>query len=258
MTCSRVPGGPLVLERTNRLGTRLRAVLRPPGGPATVLPMPTGADLHQLAVAGAVAAVATPREIVLLDLPSGAVRQRLPLGRFARAPLLSLGVSEAGDVVLLVEDGGADVVGWAPAGATEPRIVLVGDQFDHVRTAGGLIAMKAPAMGGDAGRVVVLDPSADPPRVLFRGPPAAAVRGVDFDGANVAWATDGCQLVADISSPALDVIPAGPCGRTEASFTQFVRPRCATGSAASPRPAAAAGSTSGSRGRGSSGSRASW
>ena len=107
-----VPGGPLVVERTDRLGALLRAVLRPPG-----------ADLHHLAVAGALAAVAVPRrgEIVLLDLPSGAVRARVPLG--------------------------------------------------------------------------------------------------DFDGEHVAWATDGCQLVADVDSPRVDAIPRGPCLRTEAAFT---------------------------------------
>lgn len=114
------------------------------------------------------------------------------------------------------------MLGWAPAGATEPRIALVGDELDHVRTAAGLVALEVPAMRGDAERVVVLDPASDPPRELFRGPPTASVRGVDFDGRHVAWATDGCQLVADIGSPAIDVIPAGPCVRTEASFTQYV------------------------------------
>jgi hypothetical protein len=215
-----VPGGPLVLERTDR---KLRAVLRPPGGRAQAVPMPSGADLQNLAVAGAVAAVATRDEVVLVDLPSGTVRRRLPLGDLARASLISLGVSEVGDVALIVEDGsGADVLGWAPAGATEPRVALVGDEFGHVRTAGGLIALEVPAMRGDAERVAVLDPASDPPRELFRGPPSAYVRGIDFDGRYVAWATDGCQLVADVGSPAINVIPAGPCVRTEASFTQYV------------------------------------
>ena len=218
-----VPGGPLVVERTNRSGSRLRAVLRPPGGPARVLELPAGADLHNLAVAGALAAVATGDEIVVLDLPSGAVRRRLPLGILAGAPLFSLGVSPVGDVALVVEDGGGqDVLGWAPAGASEPRIVLVDDQFDHVRTAGGLIAMEVPAMRGDAARVAVFDPESDLSRPLFLGPPAAAVRGIDFDGRHVAWATDGCQLVADVGAPAIDIAPAGPCVRTEASFTEYV------------------------------------
>jgi hypothetical protein len=77
-------------------------------------------------------------------------------------------------------------------------------------------------MRGDAERVVVLDPAGDPPRELFRGPLAASVRGIDFDGSSVAWATDGCQLVASVGSPAVDVVPAGPCVRTEASFTEYV------------------------------------
>jgi hypothetical protein len=49
--------------------------------------------------------------------------------------------------------------------------------------------------------------------VLFRGLPAADIRGLDFDGRHVAWATDGCQLVADIASPEVDATPAGPCIR---------------------------------------------
>lgn len=122
----------------------------------------------------------------------------------------------------LVAEDGFDFLGWAPAGAAEPRIALAGDEFGHVATAGGLIALEMPAMGGDAELVAVLDPSTKPTRVLFRGPPAAVVRGLDFDGRNVAWATDGCQLVADVGSPQVDVIPAGPCVRTEASFTQYV------------------------------------
>jgi hypothetical protein len=183
--------------------------------------MPRGADLEHVAVAGALLAVWTPREVVLLDLPSGAVRRRLPLGRFARMPALGLAVSEAGEVALVVEEG-FDTLLWWPAGATEPRVALGGDQFGDVATAGGLIAMEVPALGGDAARVAVIDPSSDPARFLFRGPPAAAIRGLDFDGRNVAWATDGCQLVADLGSPRVDVIPAGPCVRTEASFTQFV------------------------------------
>jgi hypothetical protein len=159
-------------------------------------------------------------EIVLLDLPSGAARGRVPMGEFAGTDLLGLAVSEAGDVALTVEDGaGADYLGWAPAGAAEPRIVLGGDAFGHVSTAAGRIAMVQPAMRLDAARVVVLDPAGETPRVLFRGPPSAYVRGLDFDGEHVAWATDGCQLVADVDSPRVDVIPRGPCLRTEAAFT---------------------------------------
>ena len=230
-----VPGGPLVLERTDRFGMRLRAVLRPPGGPARVLATPAGADLHHLAVAGAVAAVVVPRrgEIVLLDLPSGAVRQRLPMVDLAGTELLGLALSETGDVALTVQDGlGTYYLGWMPAGAAEPRVVIAGDGFGHVGTAAGRIAMTQSAMRGDAVRVVVLDPSGDEPRILFRGPPTAYVRGLDFDGQHVAWATDACQLVAGVDSPRVEVVPRGPCVRTEAAFTHEtispvrVRVRC--------------------------------
>jgi hypothetical protein len=34
-----VPGGPLVLERTDRFAKHLRATLRPPGGPARPAPL---------------------------------------------------------------------------------------------------------------------------------------------------------------------------------------------------------------------------
>ena len=47
-----VPGGPLALEPTDRDGTRLRAMLRPLGAPARRAPLPAGADVRFLAVAG--------------------------------------------------------------------------------------------------------------------------------------------------------------------------------------------------------------
>ena len=220
-----VPGGPLVIERTDRFGKRLRAMLRPPGGPARRLSMPAGADLHLLAVAGSLAAVPAGDAIALLDLPSGAVRRRLPLGDFAGATILGLGVSAAGDVALTVEDGsGRDFLGWAPAGAAQPEVALAGDEFGLVRTAGGRIAIQVPAVHGDGTRVAVLDPAAGE---LFHGPPAAAIRSLEFDGGYVAWSTDGCQLVSEAAPGAsTDRVPAGPCVRTEASFTAFndVRP----------------------------------
>ena len=179
-----VPGGPLVLERTDRFGMRLRAVLRPPGGPARVLATPAGADLHHLAVAGAVAAVVVPRrgEIVLLDLPSGAVRQRLPMVDLAGTELLGLALSETGDVALTVQDGlGTYYLGWMPAGAAEPRVVIAGDGFGHVGTAAGRIAMTQSAMRGDAVRVRGARPvgrrAANPvPRPAHRVRPRARLR----------------------------------------------------------------------------------
>lgn len=220
-----VPGGPLVLERTDRFAKRLRAMLRPPGGPARPAPVPKGADLHHLAVSGSLAAAQVGDEVVVFELPSGAVLRRVPLGRFSGALLIGLGVSETGDVALTVEDGsGADYLGWAPAGAAEPTVVLAGDQFGLVKTAAGRIAMEQPAVHGDGARVVVLDPARG---TLFHGPPAAAIRSLDFDGTYVGWSTDGCQLVSEATPAAsTDVVPAGRCVRTEASFTVFndVRP----------------------------------
>lgn len=215
-----VPGGPLVLERTDRFANHLRAMVRPPGGPARRAPVPAGADLHHRAVTGSVAEARVRDEIVVFDLPSGTVRRRLALGCFAGTTILGLAVSPGGDVALTVEDGsGADFLGWAPAGAAEPEIALAGDEFGLVRTAGGKVAMEVPALHGDGARVVVLDPAGGE---LFHGPPAAAIRSLDFDGTYVGWSTDSCQLVSEAApSDSTDVVPAGPCVRTEAAFTVF-------------------------------------
>ena len=58
----------------------------------------------------------------MADLPSGAVRQRLPMGDLAGTELPGLALSETGDVALTVQDGlGTYYLGWMPAGAAEPR-----------------------------------------------------------------------------------------------------------------------------------------
>jgi hypothetical protein len=224
-----VPGGPLVLERAAGRPGSVRAMLRPPGGPARVLAFPRGADLRTLAVAGALAAVVVPRarNVSLIDLPAGTVRDRVPLGDLADTLLIDLAVSAGGDVALTIEDGsGHDFVGWAPAGAAgPPRIVVAGDSFGHLRTAGGRIAMQQPA-GFDAARVVVLDPSGPEPRVLFRGPPASPViRDLDYDGTHVAWSTDSCQFIA-LAVPRASTrrVPPGRCVRTEVSLTTYAPP----------------------------------
>jgi hypothetical protein len=229
-----VPGGPLLLERAAGRPRSVRAVLRPPGGPARVLAFPRGADLRTLAVAGALAAVVVPRarNVSLIDLPTGTVRDRVPLGDFADTLLIDLAVSAGGDVALTVEDGsGADFVGWAPAGAAgPPRIVVAGDAFGHLRTAGGRIAMQQPVGGLDGARVVVVDPSGPEPRVLFRGPPTSAlVRDLDYDGTHVAWSTDSCQFIAPaVPQASTRRVPPGHCVRTEASLITY-QPRLVPG-----------------------------
>jgi hypothetical protein len=220
-----VPGGPLTLERTGRFG--VRAMLRPPGGPPRPAPLPAGADLSQFAVSGSVAAVRVGEEVVVVELPSGAVLRRVALGAFAGGPLHSLGVSPTGDVALVVEDSeGIDYLGWAPVGAATPKVVSVGDKLALVRPAGGRIALTVPVAPEEGARVVVLDPATG--EQVFHGPPAADIRSLDFDGANVSWATDACQFVSDAQPGAsTNAVPAGPCLRTEATFGVFndVRPR---------------------------------
>jgi hypothetical protein len=102
---------------------------------------------------------------------------------------------------------------------------VAGDSFGHLRTAAGRIAMQQPARGFDGSRVVVLDPSGPEPRVLFRSPPAAAIRELDYDGAHVAWSTDSCQFIAPaVPDASTRRVPPGRCVRTEASFTTYVPP----------------------------------
>ena len=217
-----LPGGPLALEPTDRDGTRLRAMLRPLGAPARRAPLPAGADVRYLAVAGALAAVPVPasREVVFVAPDSGAVVDRRPLGRWGSTAPIALGVSAGGDVALTVEQPGSDLLGWSPQGAPEPRIVATGEGFGKVRTANGRIAYTRPVRALDGERVVVLDVTGPEPRELFRGPPAAQVGGLDFDGTHVAWSSDGCQFVAEaVPAASVPKVPRGPCVRTEASFT---------------------------------------
>ena len=220
-----VPGGPLVLERTDRFGYRLRAVLRPPGAPSRQLPLPAGADVTHLTTTGGVAAVAVPRlrEVQLMALDTGAVAGRRPLGPFADMDIISLGVAANGDVALTVEDGGgADFLGWArgrPRAADRPQRRQLRARPHAERPH----RPHRPARDGDGERVLVLDVTGPEPRELFRGPLAAAVRALDFRRTHVAWSSDGCQFVAPATASASGpAVPAGPCLHTEATFAGYL------------------------------------
>lgn len=224
--------GTLTLERVDRRGLRLHAVLRPAGGAPREVPLPAGADPRFLFAAGALAAVPIadaggPREVAVLQLPSGAVVRRVALGEMRGAELISLGLAPDGGLAATAEGGGGqDGVAWAPAGAARFEVVRIADAFSQVRVAGGRIAMLVAGRGGDGQRVVVLEPvPGGEPRIVFRGPPAGVIGTLDFDGRHVAWASAGCQLVATADpASSRDTVPAGPCVRTEVWIGTFSPP----------------------------------
>ena len=228
-------------------GYRLRAVLRPPGAPSRQLPLPAGADVTHLTTTGGVAAVAVPRlrEVQLMALDTGAVAGRRPLGPFADMDIISLGVAANGDVALTVE-AAAPTSSAGPAGAPEPRIVLSGDNFGHVRTPNGRIALTVPARDGDGERVLVLDVTGPEPRELFRGrwpPPCGR-------STSTGRTSPGRATAANSSRPPPPARPARPCRpvractprpRSPATSTGDATGRCASGSAVSPHLGRAAG-----------------
>ena len=84
----------------------------------------------------------------------------------------------------------------------------------------------APGGRQDAVRPLVVEPRIGrPPAVLFRGPPSYEITSLEFDGLRVAWASRGCQFVADAAAAASRLtVPAGPCVRTEIGVTTFASP----------------------------------
>ena len=204
--------GTVTLERRG-------AVLRGGPGDGRVLALPAGADAGRFAAAGNLGAAVTRDAAVVLDLRTGAEVRRLALDG---PVVIGIGLSPAGDLAITAElEDGSDVLLWAPAGADEFTVVAHEDRYGLVATAGGRIAMAAPTAGRTGTRVVVLEPvPGGEPRVLYRGPAAAAIDSLAFDGGTVGFSSRGCQLVArvDPASSRLTV-PEGPCARTEGWVT---------------------------------------
>lgn len=206
----------VTLERTPRAPKRSRLVVRRPGGPVTVVRL--GADIAAVDVAGGLAAVAVERDE---KLGSGRVVRRVAAG--------PIGVVWA---VGLAPDGSLAVSGGDRLALAAPADRMLGQvargRFYQVALAAGRIAVVAPVgqpggVGEGSARVVVLHPTARNRRsaVEFRGPPAAEVRDLQFDGAYATWASGGCQVVAGTTTrQSLRVLPRGPCMRTEIEATE--------------------------------------
>lgn len=214
----------VTLERTPRAPKRSRLVVRRPGGPVTVVRL--GADIVAVDVAGGLAAVAVERDeklshVALIELGSGRVVRRVSPG--------PIGVVWA---VGLAPDGSVAVSGGDRLALAAPADRMLGQVargwFYEVALAAGRIAVVAAVgqpggVGEGSARVVVLHPTARNRRsaVEFRGPPAAEVRDLRFDGAYATWASGGCQVVAGTTTrQSLRVLPRGPCVRTEIEATE--------------------------------------
>jgi hypothetical protein len=69
----------------------------------------------------------------------------------------------------------------------------------------------------------VLDGAAG--RTLFRGPTSESADRLSFDGTYLAYATGGCTLLATVEpSSSADVLPPGPCVRSELSVEPVADP----------------------------------
>jgi hypothetical protein len=235
------PGGFVTLERRPGAGeteTARELWVTEASGARRQVALPPNADPITLAVGGTNAAVAIVapdkglQEVAVLDLTTGAVQRRVAAGPFSGIGVInSVALSPEGELAITVEDGnGSDGLGWAAATAAQLQIVTIDDRFGLVNVAHGRIAMVGPngpqMFTGE--RILVFEPRApdEKPNVVFRSPPMAHVDALDFDGAHVAWASRGCQLVANATLADSNlVLPPGPCVRTEVATLTFGPPK---------------------------------
>ena len=191
-------------------GAKTDAVLPPEGDPGFV------------AAAGGVGVASTDGVLIVFDLRSGTELHQISLGSFD-AQVTSLAVSPAGDVAATTATGdGSDVVLWAPAGAKEVRVLATLARAEEVATAGGRVAFVG-SNRLDAGvRVTVLDGATG--AKLFHGPITAEAGGLSLDGAHIAYRTEACTLVSDVTAASSSsVVPAGACVRTAATVASLAR-----------------------------------
>ena len=189
-------------------GTKTEVVLPPEGNPGFV------------AAAGGVGVASTDGALIVFDLRSGTELHQISLGSFD-AQVTSLAISPSGDVAATTATGdGSDVVLWAPAGATQVRVLDTLARAEEVATAGGRVAFVG-SNRLDAGvRVTVLDGATG--AKLFHGPVTADAGNLSFDGAHIAYRTEACTLVSDVGAgSSASVLPAGPCVRTAATVASL-------------------------------------
>ena len=149
-------------------GGRRRTLRDVSTGAKTDVVLPPEGDPGFVAAAGGVGVASTDGALIVFDLRSGTELHQISLGSFD-AQVTSLAVSPAGDVAATTATGdGSDVVLWAPAGATQVRVLATlgacGGGRDRGR-AGGVRGFEPPRRGcaGD-----------DPRRRLRRGRCSAA------------------------------------------------------------------------------------
>jgi hypothetical protein len=225
----------VTLEGTGGSGG-VRANARSAPGARRTVSLPPGVDPSRLAVAGGLVAAPVPsnpaldRAVVVADLATGAELRRIPIPGTG-APVLRLALGPDGSVAFVSEVLGAGLVlFWSPAGASGFAIYHPPAHPDGLVVSGNRAAILTAAPGPAGQRVAVVDlPGVLPPDlrslhrapVAFSGPVHAYVRSLAFDGTNVAWASDHCQLVAAVRSASRRSIPRGPCLRTVIATVEF-------------------------------------
>jgi WD40 repeat protein len=195
-------------------------LLRDAAGAKHEVVLPPEGDPGFVAAAGGLGVASTDGALIVFDLRSGTELHQISLGSFD-AQVTSLAISPTGDVAATTATGdGSDVVLWAPAGATQVRVLGTLARAEEITTAGGRVAFVG-SNRLDAGvRVTVLDGATG--AALFRGPITAEAGGLSFDGAHIAYRTEACTLVSDVSAgSSASVLPTGPCVRTTATVASL-------------------------------------
>jgi hypothetical protein len=210
---SPVPGG--VLTEGSR---RSNFAIRTPGGGVRAVRLPAGAEPALAGASGTALAVpvlaerAVLRSVAIVDLGSGVTRT-IAAGRLTNSFPSGVGIGPDGSVAL----SATGVVGYAAPGATT-LTVIPGRRFpEFLAPAGGRIAMVDDDDGAGE-RVTVIRPGSGSARPVteYRGPVAADIDTLAFDGARAAWGTEGCQVASDTDAASSAVVlPRGPCVRTE-------------------------------------------
>ncbi|MDA0166714.1 WD40 repeat domain-containing protein [Solirubrobacter ginsenosidimutans] len=196
--------------------------LRSVAGAKTEVVLPPEGDPGFVAAAGGVGVASTDGVLIVFDLRSGTELHQISLGSFD-AQVTSLAVSPEGGVAATTATGdGSDVVLWAPAGARQVRVLATPARAEEVATAGGRVAFVGSNRLDGGVRVAVLDGATG--TGLFRGPITAEAGGLSFDGAHIAYRTEACTLVSDVTAASsTSVVPAGACVRTAATVASLAR-----------------------------------
>jgi hypothetical protein len=199
-------------EIKSETGARRHFVF-PPGSPAVRVEASQRVRLLDLA-GSLVAFVDGERQLVVRDWASGIERLRYT----ASGPVGSLDLAEDGRVLLHVPSRAVlELVD--PSGGVR-RLATGRTGGGDARLAGGFAVLRSRGRFEGDGHIAVIDLATGKRRRLSpaslgleRDPEPLDVVAVQDD--LVAWAANGCALVAPIAGPGSTIVPPGPCPRAE-------------------------------------------